>query len=220
MSTPIAGLVPYSTVDYPGQIAAVAFLQGCPWRCAYCHNPHLQSRKASATALTFEQLIAFLEKRKGLLDALIFSGGEPLLAKELPEWLAIVKGMGFAVGVHTGGAYPERLQQCLPYLDWVGLDIKTSFAEYADITCVPNSGTPVEATLNLLLDAQLTFECRTTFHPSWLAPEKLVQLAQTLNQRGVTNYAVQEARGPMGSAPLASAIQEQLKALFPVFQYR
>src|SRR5689334_15533531 len=109
----IGGLTPLSTTDYPGQLAAVVFCQGCPWRCSYCHNPHLLSARAKH-ALGWDDVAAFLSRRRGLLDAVVFSGGEPLAQAALPDAMRQTKAMGYRIGLHTGGAYPPRLVAVLP----------------------------------------------------------------------------------------------------------
>ncbi|MDD5304810.1 MAG: anaerobic ribonucleoside-triphosphate reductase activating protein, partial [Elusimicrobia bacterium] len=115
-------MTPLSTTDYPGVLSAVLFLQGCPWRCSYCHNPHLIPAD-SPPEREWESALAFLRGRVGLLDAVVFSGGEPTLQDGLEDAMREVKAMGFKIGLHTGGAYPERLVALLPLIDWVGLDI-------------------------------------------------------------------------------------------------
>ncbi len=119
----IGGITPLTTIDFPGRLAAVVYCQGCPWRCSYCHNPELLDATAPA-AVPWPQVLAFLQSRRGLLDGVVFSGGEPTLQAALPAALAEVRAMGFATGLHTGGMYPERLAAVLPLLDWVGLDVK------------------------------------------------------------------------------------------------
>lgn len=130
----IGGLTPFSSVDWPGQLAAVVFIAGCPWRCHYCHNPHLQARERH---LHWTQVMAFLQSRRALLDAVVFSGGEPLSEPRLPQLIAAVRALGFKTGLHTAGIYPARLAAVLPMLDWVGLDIKTTTSRYDTLTGPP-----------------------------------------------------------------------------------
>lgn len=187
----IGGLVPYSSVDWPGQLAAVVFIGGCPWRCDYCHNPHLQQRHIR---YDWAQLLAWLPSRRGLLDAVVFSGGEPLSERQLPAMLNDVRALGFRLALHTAGIYPDRLAPILPLLDWVGLDIKSDAAGYDTLTGRGSSHIPVQRTLALLLASEVPFECRTTWHPSWLSEDRLLALAHTLADQGVGNYALQPVR--------------------------
>jgi anaerobic ribonucleoside-triphosphate reductase activating protein len=126
----IGGFTGLSCTDYPGLLSAVVFCQGCPWRCSYCHNPHLQAPFA-ATPIAWRNVERFLERRRGLLDAVVFSGGEPTLQSGVADAMRAAKQMGFRVGLHTAGIYPRRLETLLPLTDWVGMDIKAPFAEYS-----------------------------------------------------------------------------------------
>ena len=144
----VGGYTPFSATDYPGRLAAVVFVQGCAWRCGYCHNPHLQPR-ASEGLMPWQDVRTFLASRAGLLDAVVFSGGEPTLDPALEDAMREVKAIGFKIGLHTAGIYPERLRSVLPLLDWVGLDIKTSFEAYDELTGAPSSAVAAQKrTLN------------------------------------------------------------------------
>lgn len=189
----VGGVVPFSTVDFPGKLAAVVFCQGCPWRCGYCHNPHLLPF-SEGEAGGWQSARAFLARRRGLLDAVVFSGGEPTAQEALPACAREAREMGFAVGLHTGGAYPDRLATVLPWTDWVGLDIKARFSEYSGITGVAASGSKARDSLRLVLESQVAYECRTTVHPGLQSFEDILDLAQSLAHHGVRHYAVQAFR--------------------------
>ena len=98
----VGGLTPLSATDWPGQLSAVVFCQGCPWRCSYCHNPHLLAFRG-AGEISWQDVLAFLGRRAGLLDAVVFSGGEPLAQHALADAMRAVKRMGFGVEVVTVG---------------------------------------------------------------------------------------------------------------------
>lgn len=191
----VGGLTPLTATDYPGHLAAVVFCQGCPWRCAYCHNPHLIPPRASAQ-IEWPAVMKFLARRAGLLDAVVFSGGEPTLQSGLAQALSEVKAMGFKCGLHTAGAYPEHLTSVLPLLDWVGFDIKASFTDYAQITQAPGSGHSAEASLQALLASGVSYECRTTVDLQFFDSKKLIDLAQSLAASGVRHYVLQTCRDP------------------------
>lgn len=221
LETPsIGGWTTFSTVDWPGQLVAVVFVAGCPWRCHYCHNPHLQQRQAS---VSWEQILEFLDKRRGLLDGVVFSGGEPLSERRLPEMIEAVQAMGYKIGLHTAGIYPRQLQTILPGLDWVGLDIKTNAAGYPALTGRQLSIAPVTRCLKMLLDSGCKFECRTTWSPQWLSESALLDLAQELADLGVQNYVVQAYRADPKQVPtleLGTAARQKLASLFPTFVLR
>ncbi len=196
-SLAVGGLTPLTSTDYPGCLAAVVFCQGCPWRCAYCHNPHLIPRQAES-ATEWEEVAAFLERRRGLLDAVVFSGGEPTLQAGLGEAMAVVKGMGFRVGLHTAGMYPERLEKLLPWLDWVGFDVKAPFADYRRINS-SGGGDAAREGIRLLLAAGVETEFRTTCHSRLLEEGDLLRMAGELAELGVARWVLQAFR-PQGCA--------------------
>ena len=201
----IGGLTSYSTTDYPGCFAAVVFCQGCPWHCNYCHNPHLLSARVRV-AIAWGEVVRFLDRRRGLLDAVVFSGGEPTLQDGLATAMRAVKSAGFKVGLHTAGMYPERLRELLPLLDWVGMDIKAPFADYKRITGVPGSGEKAVTSARLILDSGVDYEFRTTVHSALLSLDALETMGLDLTAMGVQNYVLQEFRqqGCAESLPAAT----------------
>jgi anaerobic ribonucleoside-triphosphate reductase activating protein len=189
----IGGFTGLSCTDYPGLLSAVVFCQGCPWRCSYCHNPHLQAPLA-ATPIAWRDIERFLERRRGLLDAVVFSGGEPTLQSGVADAMRGAKQMGFRVGLHTAGIYPRRLKALLPLTDWVAMDIKAPFEEYAVTTGAGASGNTAFESMQLILASGVEYEFRTTVHPSLLTPKSLTTLAHALAKSGVRNYVLQEFR--------------------------
>jgi len=189
---PIAGINKMTTVDFPGHLSAVVFLQGCPWRCPYCHNPEMQ--KLTAGVIPFEELKAFLKKRKGLLDGIVYSGGDPLVYSKLSELIKWTKEQGFDVAIHTGGHLYENFEKCLKYVDWVGFDMKAPFAAYEKITKAKNSGEYAKKAMQMLLASGVNYEIRTTASPDDLTMDDIYQIAKDLKELGVKNYVLQEHR--------------------------
>ena len=189
----VGGVAPFTSTDYPGKLAAVVFVQGCPWKCAYCHNPHLQTRTETSPT-PWEDVIAMLNRRKGLLDAVVFSGGEPTIDPALGDAIKQVRELGFQVGLHTGGAYPRRLAEILPLIDWVGIDVKAPFADYERTTGIAGSGEQAFTCAEAVIASGIAHEFRTTIHPDLISAESLLTLAQTLAGMGVGNYALQVFR--------------------------
>ena len=192
----VGGVTPFTTIDFPGRLAAVVYTQGCAWRCRYCHNSHLRPFQADG-AIPFSKVLDFLRGRKGLLDGVVFCGGEPTAQPELPAAMRQVKALGFEVALHTAGMYPERLREVLALCDWVGMDIKAPFHAYEKITQIENSGESVKQSLRFLLDSGVDHEVRTTVHSTLLSEEELLEMAGELSRLGVQNYALQtfQARG-------------------------
>ena len=145
----VGGLTRCSASDYPGKLAAVVFCQGCAWRCGYCHNPELQPARGRSE-IPWRDVKSFLERRRGLLDAVVFSGGEPTLQSGLAAAMREVKAMGFLVGLHTAGVAPRRLAEVLPLVDWVAMDAKARFDDHERVTCVRGSGARARASLELI----------------------------------------------------------------------
>lgn len=199
----IGGITSLTTIDFPGHLAAVVFCQGCAWRCPCCHNPHLLPFNAHTG--DWPRLQAFLEPRRGLLDGVVFSGGEPLFQSGLIDVIKNVRAMGFKIALHTAGIHPGRFKKILPYLDWVGLDIKTLFANYPQITGVANSGARARASLALLLESGIAYEVRTTADPNFLNRATLLTLSKALASDGVSHYALQECR-PVAGAHLIKRV--------------
>jgi pyruvate formate lyase activating enzyme len=189
----IGGITPLTSTDFPGCLAAVVFCQGCPWRCGYCHNPHLIPRHGE-NQLEWPDIMSFLRRRAGLLDAVVFSGGEPTLQDGLKQAIAEVRELGFKIGLHTGGTYPARLAGLLPLLSWVGMDIKANFTDYDKVTGNPASGGKARESAMLLLASGVPYEFRTTVHPLYHTPDSLLQLAEELRQLGAKHYLLQEFR--------------------------
>lgn len=169
------------------------FLQGCPWRCSYCHNPHLIPADAGPER-GWGAALGFLRGRVGLLDAVVFSGGEPTLQDGLAEAMGEVKAMGFKIGLHTGGGYPEKLRAVLPLVDWAGLDVKAPFSRYEAVSGAPGSGAKAEASLRLIVESGVDHECRTTVHPALFAEDELISLSSSLFERGARKHVLQAFR--------------------------
>lgn len=226
----VGGFVPFTSTDYPDALAAVVFCQGCPWRCGYCHNPHLIPPRGEDER-DFPRILAWLATRKGLLDAVVFSGGEPTAHAGLGTAMDAVRGLGFDIGLHTGGAYPRRLAGVLPKLDWVGIDFKAPVADYATVTGVPGSGLAALACLDLVRDAGVAYEVRTTVHPALTPPDAMERLARELGTRGIERWILQAFR-PTGcaseaivaaapeGATLDRALLARLSAHVPVIEVR
>lgn len=160
----IAGLQKMTLLDFPGKVACTVFLQGCNFRCPFCHNSGLLGHEA-AEQLSQEAFFSFLEKRTGILDGVCVTGGEPTLQKELPAFLARIKAMGFAVKLDTNGSNPQMLQQLIAdrLVDYVAMDIKNSPASYGKTAGLPAPNlAPIEQSIRILVEGDLPYEFRTT----------------------------------------------------------
>lgn len=170
----IAGLQRTSTVDFPQKLAAVVFTAGCNYRCFYCHNRAILE---NPPLLCEAEVFDFLEKRKGMLDGVVFTGGEPTLQKDLAWQLNRVKKLGYATKLDTNGSRPEVLASLLSagLVDYVALDYKAPLARYPEICLAPAKG--MRESLDLLLASDIAFELRTTVVPQ-LTIKELTKMAK------------------------------------------
>ena len=224
----IGGLLPFTTIDYPGRLAAVVFCQGCPWRCDFCHNTHLLFENGEMK-FTWEEVLRCLATRKGLLDAVVFSGGEPTLQEPLSAAIGEVREMGFLAGLHTAGAYPEKFEPLVPLLDWVGMDIKAPFEEYEMVTGVSGSGDKACESANILIRSGIPCEFRTTLHPMMMEDggNRLMRMAHGLKNMGAKHFVIQKyhpsgEKAPSPSFPFQSVggVIDSVSALFDSFYIR
>ena len=195
----IAGLVPLSTCDWPDRLVATVFCQGCPWDCGYCHNPDLIDSRAPGSVV-WSQVRDLLARRRGLLDGVVFSGGEPTRQAALLPAVREVREAGYGVGLHTSGAYPRRLRAVLPLLDWVGLDVKAPAARYPAVTGVAASAEAAFASLRLVLESGVAVQVRTTVDPTLLSDDDVAELSAHLHVLGVRDHVLQAMR-PTGVRP-------------------
>ena len=191
----IAGLVPLSAVDWPGHLVATVFAQGCPWQCVYCHN-HAIIDPTTPGVVAWHTVVELLSRRRGLLDGLVFSGGEPLRQSAVLDAAREVKEMGYSVGVHTGGVYPRMLRELCEagLVDWVGLDIKAQTEEqYRSVIGRTGGAAKAWESLDILLEfPQVDYETRLTAFPGMDCNP--VALASLLKSKGVRNFHLQRVR--------------------------
>ncbi len=207
----IGGLARLSSCDWPDELVATVFCQGCSWRCTYCHNRDLQPT-TGPDRVPWPDVLHFLAGRVGLLDGVVFSGGEPLLQHALGAAMEQARALGFRIGLHTGGAVPSRLAAVLSLCDWVGFDLKAPFDDYAAITGVPDSGRDGRESLRLLLASGVAYEIRTTVHPRLIAGETLLRMAADLTTLGVRRWVLQPFRAYAGAALMPETYDNQVLA--------
>ena len=191
----IGDIEKFSIVDFPSKMAVVVFMQGCPWRCPFCYNQTLQNPHIEGNA-EWDNLIHLLEHRKGIIDAVVFSGGEPLMQDNLPQAMDAVREIGFEVGLHTGGYKPEALEKVLPKIVWAGFDIKAPLEHerYKKATGGAADVEKVRQSLQMLIKSGIHYECRTTCDPRILDIADIYTIADALSEAGVKEYYLQKYR--------------------------
>ncbi|WP_227873976.1 anaerobic ribonucleoside-triphosphate reductase activating protein [Flavobacterium nackdongense] len=190
VSKPIYSLTPFTLLDYPHKSACILWFAGCNMRCLYCYNPEIVLGKGS---LSFEKILSFLQSRKNLLDAVVFSGGECLLHKKIIDLISQVKKMGFLVKIDTNGSSPEVMQQLLNqnWVDYIALDYKAPKSKFQSIT-KSDLYDSFEETFDLILESRIPFEVRTTYHSDLLTENDLTAMIQFLESKNyVGNYYIQ-----------------------------
>lgn len=215
----IAGLQKLSLIDYPGRISAVVFLTGCNFHCPYCHNADLAcGRLPSDGGLPQEQLLAFLAERRSLLDAVVISGGEPTLTRDLGPLCAAVKELGYPIKLDTNGSRPEVLATLLAkeLIDYVAMDLKTLPADYAPHLSPEPCADALFASMSLLSESGVPHEFRTTCAPAFVDTARIAAMARLV--AGAPLLALQpfepanvldpdffqEASSPYGPAEMAA----------------
>lgn len=187
----IGGLVPFTTIDYPGKLSAVLFLVGCPLRCVYCSNPHLLSVGDGDYAP--DKVLNWLEQRIGKLEAVVFSGGEALMQGDATiQYMKRVREMGFNIGLHTNGFYPELLKKAADFVDWIGLDFKATREKYPDLSGQNIAYDNMIRSLDVWLETGKDFEVRITCDPRFISKTDLMEIVAMLADKQVKNVAIQK----------------------------
>jgi pyruvate formate lyase activating enzyme len=187
---PIYSLTPFTLLDYPHKSACILWFAGCNMRCLYCYNPEIVLGKGT---ISFEKALSFLQSRRNLLDAVVFSGGECLLHKNILSLIDAVKKMGFVIKIDTNGSRPDVLQGVLEkkLIDYVALDFKAMPSSFENIT-QSNLFLPFEKSLQLLIESGIPFEVRTTVHSDLIDENELrrmIDYLEKMNYRG--DYYIQ-----------------------------
>lgn len=190
LAKPIYNITPFTLLDYPNHSACIFWYAGCNMRCLYCYNPEIVLGKGM---FSIDEAFSFLNSRKGLLDAVVFSGGECTLHKNFFEQVEAVKKLGFLVKIDTNGSNPEVLEQLIneKAIDYVALDFKAPKAKFDRIT-QSKVYASFEKTLEILLKHSISFEIRTTVHSELLTILDINEMITYLSQLGFQgNYYVQ-----------------------------
>jgi pyruvate formate lyase activating enzyme len=185
----IGGIQKFSTVDYPGYAVASIFTIGCNMRCGYCHNPELVLPEQFAGEIPTEEILEFLASRRGLLDGVAISGGEPTMQADLPEFIRKVRALGFRIKLDTNGTNPEMLRQLIDegLVDFVAMDIKGPLEKYVQIAARPVDLEAIQTSIRLI--KTVDHEFRTTIVRSQLEPRDFEEIGYLV--QGAKRFALQ-----------------------------
>jgi len=190
----IGGFQRFSLLDYPGQLAAIVFTQGCNFRCPYCHNPALVKPELFEPPLDTEWVLHFLYRRRKKLSAVVITGGEPTLQDDLIPFLKLLKAMRFKVKLDTNGSLPEVLETIAAHglADYFAMDVKAPLPLYQLLTCSQTQNAAITQSMEIIRRAGVPYEFRTTFFDLLMSGKDLVAM-QSLLKPG-DRYIVQECR--------------------------
>lgn len=212
----IGGIQKLTLLDYPGKVACTVFLSGCNLRCPYCHNPGLVlPEQSEGSEIPEAEVLSFLERRKGKLDGVCITGGEPTLQPELPEFLEKLRRLGYAVKLDTNGTNPAMLKALLQerVLDYVAMDIKNSPSRYAETCGGIDCLSRVRESAALLMDGTVDYEFRTTVCAPLHTPRDMEELGRWL--KGARRYFLQPFAdsGALVGSGVSPPSEDEIKAL-------
>ena len=187
-----AGLQKLTLLDFPGKVACTVFTGGCNFRCPFCHNASLVLRAGDVDEISEDDFFSYISKRKGILDGVCITGGEPLMSKGIEDFIKKVKDLGLAVKLDTNGTFPEKLEALLDakLIDYVAMDIKNSKEKYAITAGVDKFPEAIEKSIDLIMKKAPDYEFRTTVVRELHSTQDIVDIAKWLN--GTKHYFLQK----------------------------
>ena len=210
------GLQKLTLLDFPGVVSCIVFTKGCNFLCPFCHNALLVNRAGEAQEIDEEEIISFLNKRKGVLEGVVITGGEPLLHPELENFIVRVRELGYKVKLDTNGSFPDRLKALVSkgLLDYVAMDIKNSFGKYP---CTAGTDRvkiqDIEESIDFLLSGTVPYEFRTTVTSELHTTQDIVSIARRIE--GAERYFLQNFKDSgdlvgQGNSPVSEEILEEM----------
>ncbi|HLF18708.1 MAG TPA: anaerobic ribonucleoside-triphosphate reductase activating protein [Candidatus Omnitrophota bacterium] len=187
----IGGFQKFSLIEYPGKIAAVIFTRGCNFRCPYCYNSELISFAPSKNDVDESEVLDFLQRRKGFLEGVVISGGEPTLQNDLISFLDRLKRMGYLTKLDTNGSRPDVLSKLiqLKLINFIAMDVKAPLHRYHEVIGISFPVDKIEESIEIILQSGLKYEFRTTVVKTLLSEEDIKEIHGLLD--GATAYRLQ-----------------------------
>ena len=189
----INGLQKLTLLDYPEKVACTIFTGGCNFRCPFCHNASLVTHVEDAEVISEEEVLAFLKKRSGVLDGVCITGGEPLLQRDLEDFIRKVKALGYSVKLDTNGSFPQRLKHLAAegLVDYVAMDLKNSKEKYAATVGIPAFDlSPIEESVSFLMEGRIPYEFRTTVVREFHQKDDFIEIGKWI--QGASAYYLQQ----------------------------
>ena len=190
----ICGLQKTSIIDFSPHVCCVIFLGGCNFRCGFCHNPELVFELDENQRLSQKEIFDFLKRRKGWLDAVCITGGEPTLNKDLPEFILAIKKLGYKVKLDSNGTNPQMLEGLFSkeLVDYVAMDIKSSLDKYNSVVNSFVDQAKIKKSVSLIMNSGIDYEFRTTVVPELHTKEDFIKMAQWI--KGAKRFVLQQFR--------------------------
>ncbi len=188
----IGAIDKFTLIDFPKHIAAIIFTQGCNFRCPFCHNPELVLPEKFETPIPAEEVLKFLRSRIKFLDGVEFTGGEPTLQKDLPEFTKQIKQMGFAVKLDTNGTNPSMLEKLFSekLIDYVAMDVKSSLERYNEIAGTRTDTQKIRESISLIMNYAPDYEFRTTVIKGFHTENEIEKIGELI--KGAKQYFIQK----------------------------
>ena len=189
----IKGLEKQTVIDYPGKLACTVFSFGCNFRCGYCHNPELIVDDGRSE-IRLDEILKFLKERKGFLDGVCITGGEPTLNKDLPDFISKIKKMGFSIKLDTNGTNPEMLEELInrKFVDYIAMDIKAPLELYEKVTNTDVNKEDIQKSIDLIRNFG-KYEFRITVVPGLFDENQAKKIGEWL--KGSDKFFIQQFRG-------------------------
>ncbi len=212
------GLQKTSLLDFPDKLSAIVWTVGCDFRCPFCYNKDLVL--GNSGTISEEEILSFLKKRKEMLEGLVITGGEPLMHKDITNFLEQVKKLGYLIKIDTNGSYPKKLQEIIDkkLVDYLDMDVKAPRKKYDKLIGVKTDIKKIEQSIKIIKNSGVDYEFKTTVVPELLTKEDIIEIAKWLE--GAKKYYLQQFKSssPMISSKLDNVAPYSKKYLTEILE--
>jgi len=222
----IGGLQKTSLLDYPEEVSSIIWTVGCNFNCPFCYNKGLV--EGNVSDISEDEILSYLKKRKKLIDALVISGGEPFLQKDIKDFCKKVKKIGYKIKIDTNGTYPDKLKELIDekLVDYIAMDIKAPFKKYELLAGKKIDIRKIKKSIKFIQESGVDYEFKTTFVPDLLTKEDIIEIGKAL--KGSKKYYLQQFKSdvPLISESITDKtpyhidyLEETLNEIKPYFTY-
>ncbi len=185
------GLEKFTLIDYPSKVACMVYTIGCNFRCPYCHNPELVDETVEIR-ISEQEVLSFLESRRGMLDGIVITGGEPTMHDDLLDFMQKVKDLGFLVKLDSNGTRPDMIKEAVDrkIVDYIAMDIKSPMSKYSQTVARPVNVEAIRSSISLIIHSGVPYEFRTTVIKALISPEDFHEIGMEI--KGAQRYFLQK----------------------------